>query len=201
MKKKVLIVGLLVIVIIIAAVLWIYQTEVRPGEKINPFARTWDIHAALSAALQENNPKICDKINKGHVIQDYGVSPKQAREECKYTYVIVKGDLDYCLTLSSTSPLGAVSTRDVCVRELALKLNDSELCDLMPSTDYISLCKQTIAGSREEGGRCLSNANCQNLDCSKYPTKQPKGFDVGFCTFNGERVCFKNTCRCQLVCT
>ena len=146
---KLVIVCSVIMLITVAIWLWLFQHEVRLGEKILPFTKTWTYQIALQAALREDNPNICDKINKRYIMQDFGVSPKQAQENCKYTYAIEKNNIDYCLTLSITPSIGGVSTRDVCLRELAKKLNRQDFCDLMPSRDYILQCKQNVSIKKE----------------------------------------------------
>lgn len=52
-----------------------------------------------------------------------------------------------------------------------------------------------------EGSSCLTDSDCRNLDCSKYPAKAPGNKGEGFCTFTGEKICWQNKCTCQLTCT
>src|SRR3989338_226935 len=127
----------------------IYRQEVHPGEPLIPFQEEWTYEKAFARAIETNNPELCNKINKDHTIQDFGVRPNQAREYCKIDYAVAKSDVDYCLTLSEEHFPSGVSPKDGCLRELAKKLKRPDLCDSMPSRNdpeygslFVQSCKQ-----------------------------------------------------------
>ena len=132
---------------------WIFWIETQPpGQKL-PFQESWTHERALEEALTKNDPLTCERINEAYVLQDFVVSAKQARYNCKVTYAIVKQDVPYCMSLSDArDKINQWSLRDACLQPLAKKLQRPELCDQMPSVkdlDYgqtwLKQCKESAA--------------------------------------------------------
>lgn len=148
-----------IIIIVIVALLafggfWLFWAETQPpGQKLPfPFQQNWTHEKGLKEALAQNNPSICERINKSYILQDFVVSAKQSRNNCKIAYAIEKQDISYCLSLPDRRELNNWSMRDGCLQPLAKIVQRPELCDQMPSVkdlDYgqtwLRQCKEAAA--------------------------------------------------------
>jgi len=121
-------------------------------------ASTYD--DALRWAIQEKNPRRCDQITARRIIQDYGVSAQEAREQCHAAFAVETSDVRYCLSLRDRpkDTPNLITPRDVCLRELARKLRREDLCQLMPSVkntpdgpSYMAMCKRGVQEGPKTG--------------------------------------------------
>lgn len=133
---------ILVMVFIIGTVIWLIYNR-QPSSVQNPEnniisqGEDWSYGSALQAAINEKDPGYCDKINKGHTIQDVQISTSSSRKNCKIGYAVDAKDVNYCRSLpdNDAASVGSLTSRGSCLASLGRLLKTPELCEAIPARD------------------------------------------------------------------
>lgn len=106
-----------------------FQIECLSSKNCSVTKKRWSADEALRAALYNNDPRLCDRINDISYPHDLQPLMEPTPDGCKLMYAIKKQAVDYCLSLPpATQIIDYWTLRDSCLKRLARDLGRPDLC-------------------------------------------------------------------------